>query len=60
MRHKDLVRDAAAAAQGYETLRFDYALVMHEWHTVEKAIVTRLRRYGVPVVGRDVTRVKSN
>ena len=40
MRHKDLVRDAAAAAQGYETLRFDYALVMHEWHTVEKAIVT--------------------
>ena len=60
MRHKDLVRDAAAAAQGYETLRFDYALVMHEWHTVEKAIVTRLRRLGVPVVGRDVTGVKSD
>lgn len=59
LRHKDLVRDAAAAAQGYETLRFDYALVIHEWHTVERAIVARLRRHGVPVVGPNVTRVHS-
>lgn len=57
LRHKDLVRDAAAAALGYETLRFDYALVVHEWHTVERAIVARLRRHGVPVVGSSVTKV---
>ena len=57
-RHKDLVRDAAAAAQGYETLRFDYALVVHEWHTVERAIIARLERHGVPVVGRRVTGVR--
>ncbi|MGL4257902.1 MAG: DUF559 domain-containing protein [Microbacterium sp.] len=59
LRHKDLVRDAAAAALGYETLRFDYALVVHEWHTVEKAIVARLRRHGVPVVGAGVRSVRS-
>jgi very-short-patch-repair endonuclease len=40
-RHKDLVRDARAAAAGYETLRFDYALVIHDWPTVEKAIMAR-------------------
>ncbi|WP_314502772.1 DUF559 domain-containing protein [uncultured Microbacterium sp.] len=57
LRHKDLVRDAAAAALGYETLRFDYALVVHEWRTVERAIVARLRRHGVPVVGSTVTEV---
>lgn len=43
LRHKDLRRDAAAAALGYETLRFDYALVVHEWPTVERAILARLR-----------------
>lgn len=59
LRHKDLVRDAAAAALGYETLRFDYALVVHEWHTVEKAIIARLRRHGVPVVGTGVRKVHS-
>lgn len=42
LRHKDLVRDAAAAAQGYETLRFDYALIMHNWPLVEEAILARL------------------
>lgn len=41
-RHKDLVRDAAAAARGYETLRFDYAQVVHAWPTVESAILARL------------------
>lgn len=44
LRHKDLVRDAAASAQGYETLRFDYALVVHDWPRVEAAILAaRLR-----------------
>lgn len=38
-RHKDLVRDAHAAAWGYVTLRFDYALVVHDWETVELAIL---------------------
>lgn len=38
-RHKDLVRDANAAAWGYVTLRFDYALVVHDWETVELAIL---------------------
>lgn len=38
-RHRDLVRDARAAAQGYRTLRFDYALVVHDWDLVEAAII---------------------
>lgn len=42
-RHKDLIRDAAAAALGYETLRFDYAMVVHRWPLVERAILARLR-----------------
>ena len=42
MRHKDLRRDAVAAALGYETLRFDYALVIHHWPVVEAAILARL------------------
>lgn len=41
-RHKDLRRDAAAAALGYETLRFDYAMVVHHWEQVEAAIVAKL------------------
>lgn len=43
-RHKDLVRDAVAAAQGFETLRFDYALVVHDWPKVEAAILARVSR----------------
>ncbi|GAA4779371.1 hypothetical protein GCM10023351_25500 [Microbacterium gilvum] len=39
MRHKDLVRDANAAARGYITLRFDYALVLYDWPLVEAAIL---------------------
>lgn len=39
MRHKDLVRDAQAAAWGYTTLRFDYAMVVHDWDLVEAAIL---------------------
>ncbi|WP_347345607.1 DUF559 domain-containing protein [Microbacterium sp.] len=38
-RHKDLVRDANAAVWGYATLRFDYALIVHEWELVEAAIL---------------------
>jgi very-short-patch-repair endonuclease len=43
-RHKDLVRDAAASRLGYETLRFDYAQIIHEWQTVRQAILAALRR----------------
>lgn len=41
-RHKDLLRDAAAAAQGYETLRFDYAMILFRWELVLAAIEGRL------------------
>lgn len=43
-RHKDRVRDAAAARQGYETLRFDYAQVVHGWEHVQAAIHAVIRR----------------
>lgn len=45
-RHRDLMRDAAASAAGYETLRFSYAQIVHDWPTVQAAIagaVVRLR-----------------
>ena len=41
-RHKDLMRDARAAALGYETLRFDYAMVVHDWPTVVAAILAKI------------------
>lgn len=41
-RHKDLRRDANAAAWGYRTLRFDYALVIHDWDLVERAILAAI------------------
>ena len=43
-RHKDLVRDAAASRLGYETLRFDYAQIVHDWDSVAPAIVAALAR----------------
>jgi very-short-patch-repair endonuclease len=43
-RHKDLVRDAVSAAHGFDTLRFDYALVVHDWPLVEAAILAKLER----------------
>ncbi|WP_307486179.1 endonuclease domain-containing protein [Microbacterium trichothecenolyticum] len=43
-RHRDLLRDARAAAQGFVTLRFDYALVVHDWETVERAIGAHVER----------------
>lgn len=45
-RHKDLVRDAHAAMWGLFTLRFDYALVVHDWELVEAAILGALRALG--------------
>lgn len=44
MRHKDLMRDAAASALGYESLRFDYAQVVHDWPTVQAAVLAALTR----------------
>lgn len=41
-RHKDLVRDANAATWGYVSLRFDYAMVVHDWELVEDAILGAL------------------
>lgn len=41
-RHKDLVRDASSASWGYETLRFDYAMVLFEWDLVEAAILGKI------------------
>lgn len=43
-RHKDLMRDAVASRLGYETLRFDYAQVVHDWPTVQSAILGALVR----------------
>ncbi|WEK62589.1 MAG: DUF559 domain-containing protein [Candidatus Microbacterium colombiense] len=43
-RHRDLVRDAAASALGYETLRFDYAQIVHDWPTVQTAVLAALAR----------------
>lgn len=44
MRHRDLARDAAASRLGYETLRFDYAQVVHDWPEVQAAVEGALRR----------------
>lgn len=44
VRHKDLVRDAVASALGYETLRFDYAQILHDWPTVQAAVLAALVR----------------
>lgn len=41
-RHKDLVRDAKSASWGYVTLRFDYALIVHDWPLVESAILGQI------------------
>lgn len=43
-RHKDLMRDARASASGYETLRFSYAQIVHEWAVVHAAILGALAR----------------
>lgn len=43
-RHRDLMRDAAASAAGFETLRFDYALVLYDWDRVVAAILPAIAR----------------
>lgn len=43
-RHRDLNRDAVASHLGYETLRFDYAQIVHDWQTVQAAILGALDR----------------
>lgn len=43
-RHVDLMRDAAASALGYESLRFDYAMVVYNWDLVVAAILPALDR----------------
>lgn len=43
-RHRDLIRDAVAATLGFTTLRFDAALILHDWPTVEAAILAVLAR----------------
>ena len=43
-RHRDLRRDAAASALGYESLRFDYVQILRAWDTVLEAILAALRR----------------
>lgn len=43
-RHRDRSRDAVASRLGYETLRFDYAQIIHDWPTVQAAILGALRR----------------
>ncbi|MFF2273080.1 type IV toxin-antitoxin system AbiEi family antitoxin domain-containing protein [Agromyces sp. NPDC058136] len=41
-RHKDLVRDAIAAGLGFDTLRFDYEMVVRDWPTVRAAVLGKL------------------
>ena len=43
-RHRDLARDAIAMALGFSTLRFDTALILHDWITVEAAILAAVGR----------------
>jgi len=43
-RHADMVRDAAASRLGYETLRFTYAQIIHDWPAVQAAILAAMRR----------------
>lgn len=43
-RHRDLMRDALASRLGFETLRFDYAMILHSWDVVVAAIAAALGR----------------
>jgi very-short-patch-repair endonuclease len=43
-RQKDLRRDAAASALGYESLRFDYWQIIDEWDQILPAILAALAR----------------
>lgn len=43
-RHDDLMRDAKASARGYETLRFDYDMIIRSWDIVVEALRAALGR----------------
>lgn len=43
-RHIDLVRDAVAMSLGFVTLRFDSAIILHEWDLVEAAVLAAIGR----------------
>lgn len=43
-RHRDLLRDAVAMSLGFVTLRFDSAMILHEWEVVEAAVVAAVGR----------------
>ncbi|UUE21789.1 endonuclease domain-containing protein [Microbacterium sp. J1-1] len=43
-RHRDLLRDARASDLGFETLRFDYAMILHSWDVVAAAVLAALAR----------------
>lgn len=43
-RHTDRVRDAVAMVLGFVTLRFDYAMIVHDWQLVEDAILAAVNR----------------
>lgn len=44
MRHRDLLRDAVASELGFETLRFDYSMILYAWDAVVSAILAALGR----------------
>lgn len=50
-RHNDLVRDAVAMQLGFTTLRFDSAMILHEWELVEATVLA--------AIGRDVHRSRA-
>ncbi|MBT2485267.1 MULTISPECIES: DUF559 domain-containing protein [unclassified Microbacterium] len=43
-RHRDLMRDATSSQLGFETLRFDYAMILYSWPIVAAAIRAALGR----------------
>lgn len=43
-RHRDRMRDAVALALGFVTLRFDYAMIVHDWLVVENAVLAAVAR----------------
>ena len=43
-RHRDRVRDAVAMTLGFVTLRFDSAMILHDWELVEAAILAATSR----------------
>lgn len=43
-RHRDLLRDAVAMSLGFVTLRFDSAMILHDWDVVEAAVLAAMAR----------------